>query len=91
MFSPATSPSGYSPPLNSPAIGREQPSDPEKVIMGKKTSTPPLSGENNLQEGGVFQKPLFGHIPENFFPTSNFCKAPASPPSGRRSAQWAGW
>lgn len=37
MFSPAT----YSLPLNSPTIGREQPSDPEKVIMGKKISTPP--------------------------------------------------
>ena len=87
MFSPAT----YSLPLNSPTIGREQPFDPEKVIMDKKNSTPPLSGENNLREGGVFQKPLFGHIPKNFFPTSNFCKAPASPPSGRRGAQWAGW
>lgn len=86
MFSPATSPSGYSLPLNSPLSEENSLLILKKVIMGKKNSTPPLSGENNLQEGGVFQKPLFGHIPENFFPTSNFCKALASPPSGRRGA-----
>lgn len=37
MFSPATSPSGYSPPLNSPAIGREQPSDPERLSWARRT------------------------------------------------------
>jgi len=44
MFSPATSPSGYSPPLNSPAIGREQPSDPEKGYHGQEELNSPIIG-----------------------------------------------